>query len=130
MIKNLTRVDSTAQVFSKLQLLTRTISECGFFIFNFSAIKFVKLDVTPPSIAVKNGFGVPRLRYKQSFRSDRTSTSSSDTVAFSLINGDGIISLNVSNITSSAYCRVMVSFSSSLSNPANVQFRIKKMWVE
>ena len=46
------------------------------------------------------------------------------------INGNGVISLNVSNINHEAYCKIHNQFTSSISNNGNLQYRIKKMWLE
>lgn len=51
-------------------------------------------------------------------------------IAMSSISGNGTISLNVSNITSIAYCRVVSALSGSLSTSGNVRLRVKKMWLE
>ena len=51
-------------------------------------------------------------------------------IASTQVSGNGIVSLNVSNINYEAYCKIHNQFSSSIANNGNLQYRIKKMWLE
>lgn len=53
-----------------------------------------------------------------------------DYIAMASIGGNGTISLNLSNVTSIAYCRVVFSLNGSLGTLGNIRLRIKKMWLE
>ena len=59
-----------------------------------------------------------------------TNRTGTNYIAMSSIRGNGTISLNVSNITSIAYCRVVSALNGSLDTLGNVRLRVKKMWLE
>ena len=43
---------------------------------------------------------------------------------------NGTVTLDVSNVNVSAYCKIDASLSGSTANPAKLQFKIKKIWLE